>query len=157
MTEQAPSEELIRWKRRLAAEANNRAWALSEHPARSASEDEEMLHAAHAAMFLWAQVGDGHNKAHAAQLLAHVHAALGHAESARYYLSQSAPAFSGEAAQPWERALAHVVAAHVAAVSGDGAAHAAEYGLAVEQIAALEDAQDREILQANLRVIPAPR
>lgn len=157
MNEPALNEEPVRWKRRLAAEANNRAWALSERLDRSAAEEEEMLHAAHAAMFFWAQVGDAGNKAHAAQLLAHVHAALGHAEAARSYLAQSAPAFSGATAQPWERALAQVVAAHVAAVSGDGAAHAAAYGLAVKQIAALEDAQDREIIEASLRVVPVPR
>lgn len=157
MHEPALNEEPVRWKRRLAAEANNRAWALSERLDRSPAEQEEMLHAAHAAMFFWAQVGDAGHKAHAAQLLAHVHAALGHAEAARSYLAKSAPAFSGVTAQPWERALAHVVTAHVAAVSGDGAAHAAAYGPAVEQIAALGDAQDREILEASLRVVPVPR
>ncbi|MBS1200558.1 MAG: hypothetical protein H6R27_1236, partial [Proteobacteria bacterium] len=35
-----------------------------------------MLQAAHAAMYFWKVVGNGNNKAHAAQLLAHVYASL---------------------------------------------------------------------------------
>jgi hypothetical protein len=41
------------WPRRLAAQANNRAWRLSESTSRTPHEDEEMLQAAHAAMHFW--------------------------------------------------------------------------------------------------------
>ena len=43
MTEKPSPEEVVRWQRRLAGQANNRAWSLSEQASRSAAEDEEML------------------------------------------------------------------------------------------------------------------
>jgi hypothetical protein len=72
MTEKPSPEEVVRWQRRLAGQANNRAWSLSEQASRSAAEDEEMLNAAHAAMYFWSIVGNANNQAHAAQLLAQV-------------------------------------------------------------------------------------
>src|SRR4051794_1950499 len=76
MTDAPSSEEAAIWQRRLAAQANNRAWRLSESLVRSPEEDEEMLQAAHAAMYFWKMVGSAGNRAHAAQLLAHVYALL---------------------------------------------------------------------------------
>jgi len=51
MDEKPTPEEAARWQRRLASQANNRAWSLSESVSRTAEEDEEMLQAAHAAMY----------------------------------------------------------------------------------------------------------
>jgi len=47
MVEKLTPEEIALWQRRLASQANNRAWTLAEMPRRSPGEDEEMLHAAH--------------------------------------------------------------------------------------------------------------
>jgi hypothetical protein len=65
MTEKPSPEEVVRWQHRLAGQANNRAWSLSEQASRSAAEDEEMLNAAHAAMYFWSIVGNANNQAHA--------------------------------------------------------------------------------------------
>lgn len=149
-------EETAAWQRRLAAQANNRAWTLAEQPSRTPEESQEMLHAAHAAMHFWALVGHEKNRAHAAQLLAHVHALLGHPGPALQYLSQSAPVLQAPQAEPWERAFAHAVAANVAAASGDAAGHRAHHQQAVALVAALPDPEDRAILEATMRVIPLP-
>lgn len=53
-----------------------RFWMLAEMPHRSPEEDEEMLQAVHAAMYFWKIVGKPGNHAHAALLLAHMHALL---------------------------------------------------------------------------------
>ena len=53
MAERPTPEDVALWQKRLAAQANNRAWALAEGLQRSAEEDEEMLQAAHAAMYFW--------------------------------------------------------------------------------------------------------
>lgn len=156
MSDKPTPEETAAWQRRLAAQANNRAWTLAERPSRSAAEDQEMLHAAHAAMHLWAIVGNEKNVAHAAQLLAHVHAFLGQAGTARAYLAQSAPLLASALAEPWERAFAHAVAAHVASAGGDAAGHRAHHLQAVALTAALPHPQDRAVLEATLRVLPAP-
>ena len=49
MAERPSPEEVAVWQKRLASQANNRAWALAEALHRSPEEDEEMLQAAHAA------------------------------------------------------------------------------------------------------------
>lgn len=157
MTDKPTPEETALWQRRLAGQANNRAWALSEQPTRTPEEDEEMLQAAHTAMYLWKIVGNDNNKAHAAQLLAHAYATLKLAHPASYYLAKSQPTFLAETAEPWERALAHAVAANVAAAKGEDALHREHFRLATEQVAALPDPEERAILAATLRVLPPPK
>ena len=87
MTNTRSSEEVALWQRRLAAQANNRAWRLSESLNRSPQEDEEMLQAVHASMCFWKLVGNAGNRAHAAQLVAHVYALLKMPNPAKHYLN----------------------------------------------------------------------
>lgn len=156
MSKSPTPEETALWQRRLASQANNRAWALSEQASRTMAEDDEMLQAAHAAMYFWNIVGNGNNKAHAAQLLALVYAKLKLPGPASRYIALSAPAFLSGQAEPWEQALAHAVAAQVAEASGDTEAHREQYEEARAQIAALPDPEDRKILEATLHAVPRP-
>lgn len=153
----APSpEEVARWQRRLAAQANNHAWRLSESPTRGPEEDEEMLQAAHASMYFWKMVGTAGNRAHAAQLLAHVYALLKLPNPAKHYFAQCEPVFLVQDCEPWEKACAFAVKASVAAAAGEAQVHASSYRAAERLIAALPDPEDREILYATLRIIPKP-
>jgi len=157
MSQANPSpDDTALWQRRLAAQANNRAWRLSESTSRSPAESQEMLHAAHAAMHLWSIVGTDNHKAHALQLLAHVHGLLGKAETASAYLAACAPYLCSPDREPWEVALFHAVAASVAAASRDAADHGRHYATARELVDALPDAEDKEILEATLAVVPSP-
>lgn len=155
MTDQTSHEETARWQKQLAAQANNRAWALAEQMARSAEEDEDMLQAAHAAMYFWKIVGQASNRAHAAQLLAHVYALLRLPQPARHYLRQSQPFFLESPCAPWERAFAYLIAANVAAAEADADSYSQWLRQARSAIEALTDAQDREILLATMRVVIA--
>jgi len=123
---------------------------------RTPEEDEEMLQAAHAAMYLWKIIGDDNNRAHAAQLLAHVYALLDLPGPAARYLAKSEPVFLSAKADAWEVALAHAVAANVAAAARDVTAHRAHYAEAVELVSRLPDPEDRKILEATLRIVPIP-
>ncbi len=156
MADSPSPEEVALWQRRLAAQANNRAWRLSESLARSPQENEEMLHAAHAAMYFWQIVGTAANRAHAAQLVAHVYALLKLPNSAEHYLAQAEPFFLGQDCEPWEKACAFAVKASVAAAACQSEPHTSSYREAQRLIAALPDAEDREILDATLRVVPKP-
>ena len=115
-----------------------------------------MLQAAHAAMYLWKLVGTAGNRAHAAQLVAHVYALLKLPNPARHFLAQSEPLFLEQDCEPWERACAFAVKASVAAAAGQSEAHASSYREAERLIAALPDPQDRDILNATLHVVPKP-
>ena len=156
MSQKPTAEETALWQRRLAGQANNRAWSLAEATSRTSEEDEEMLQAAHAAAYLWRDVGNRNNEAHAAQLLAHVYAFLGLPNPAAHYLSKSEPLLLSDDAAPWERALAHAVAANVAYAGRDEEGYNNHYQMAVELAAALPNPEERSILEATLRVLPAP-
>lgn len=120
------------------------------------AEDEEMLQAAHAAMYFWKIVGDASNRAHAAQLVAHAYALLGLADPAKHYLKQSQPFSLEQPSKPWEKAFAHAIAANVAAAAAELESHVKHYGEAQRLVATLTDDEEREILQATMGVIPRP-
>ncbi len=44
--------------RKLAVQLFNRVWELMEKPERTAAENDEMLHAAHASRYHWGQIGE---------------------------------------------------------------------------------------------------
>jgi hypothetical protein len=156
MADKPTPEDVALWQRRLASQANNRAWTLAEILHRSPEEDEEMLQAAHAAMYFWKIVGTPSNHAHAAQLLAHVYALLKFPGPAAQYLSKSLPHFTQHDCAPWEMAFAHAVAANVASAEGDAAAYAKHYLEAQAAAAHITDPETREMFAATLRVVPAP-
>ncbi len=156
MAETPSPEETALWQRRLAAQANNRAWRLSESSSRSPQDDEDMLQAAHASMHLWKLAGNAGNRAHAAQLVAHVYALLKLPNPAKYFLAQSEPFFVERDCAPWERACSFAVKASIAAAAGESEVHASSYREAERLIAALPEQEDRDILNATLRVVPKP-
>src|SRR5580698_2754373 len=148
MSDKPTPEDVALWQKRLASQANNRAWTLAEVLHRSPEEDEEMLHAAHAAMYFWEIVGDPSNHAHAAQLLAHVYALLRLPGPAAQYLSKSLPYFTQPDCMPWEMAFSHAIAANVASAEGNAAAYAKHYAEAQAAAAHIIDPETREMFVA---------
>lgn len=157
MAENPSPDDVALWQRRLASEANNRAWTLAEMPRRSTDEDEEMLQAAHAAMYFWKIVGNPGNHAHAALLLAHVYALLELPGPATHYLGRSLPHLTHNDRAPWELAFAHAVAANVAASQHDAEAYARHYAEAERAARRMTDAKTREMFAATLRIVGARR
>jgi hypothetical protein len=150
------AEESAKWTRRLAIECNNRAWRLSEAVNRSAEEDEEMLHAAHAAALHWGKVGSELNRARATMLLGHVHALRGLGSSALAYARAAFEYVVARESPPWEIAFAHAVLANAAAAAGERPLHAKHHAVARTLGAALPDAEEREMFEATFRVVPVP-
>jgi len=156
MAKKPTPEDVALWQRRLASQANNRAWTLAEMLRRSPEEDEEMLQAAHAAMYFWKIIGEPSNHAHAAQLLAHVYALLKLPGPAAQYLSKTLPYFAQPGRAPWELAFFHAVAANVASAQKNAGAYAKHYSEAKAAAAQITDPETREMFTATLRVISAP-
>jgi hypothetical protein len=156
MSEPPTAEQTAIWQRRLASQANNRAWTLAESLSRTPEEDEEMLQAANAAMYFWKIVGNANNRAHAALLVAHVYALQRLPNPAMHFWAQVEPFFLQKECEPWEKACATAVKANVAAASGEAQTHATSYREAERLIAALPDPEDRAILNATLRAVPRP-
>jgi hypothetical protein len=144
------------WHKRFAADCNNHAWQLSVQ-ARSAAEDREMLDAAHASAWHWAQVGTELNRMRATMLLAEVHAQLGMAASALAYAEETRAYCLARETPDWEVALAHAVFAHAAHAAGRSAEHHDAYAEAEAALAAIADDEDRAIVAETFSQIAAPR
>jgi hypothetical protein len=155
MADKPTPEETALWQRRLASRAHKRAGTRAEATSRTPEEDEEMLQAAHAAMYFWNIAGNEKHRAHAAQLVAHAYALLGLAGPAAHYLRKSQPILLSDKAELWELAFAHAIASNVAAASKDDDAHRLHYDKAVDLASALGP-EDRRMLEATLRILPKP-
>ena len=156
MTQPSDQPEAQAWHKKFAMQCNNRAWALSVQP-RSAAEDREMLDAAHASAYHWAQVGTELNRMRATMLLAEVHALLGHGPTALALAAQMRNYFLARSDTPdWELAFTHAIHAHCAHAAGDMAEHRNSYRQAVAALAAVGDEQDRKIVAETFNQVLAP-
>jgi len=143
------------WHRYFAMESNNRAWALSVKE-RSEQEDQDMLHAAHAAALHWQKVGTELHHMRATMLLAEVHALLGFGASAFRYAQQMRDFFLQKDTPDWELAFTHAIHAHAAQVVGEDEVYKASYHEATKAIEAIVDPKDREIVLNTFEHVPKP-
>jgi len=131
---------------------NLRVWDLLGKEARSPAENEELIHAAHASLYHWLQVGTGVNHQRGEWLISHVYAVLG-----------DAPAALRHALRCWELTETHRAAltdfdlaygyealarAHALAGNQPDAQH--YHALAAETGAAIADEEDRSIFLGDL-------
>ena len=156
MSDRPSDDDIRKWQRWFAVECNNRAWRLSEAPARSTAENTEMLDAAHAAAFHWRKVGTEIHAARAEMLLAHVHALLGHSDLAMKHANASFRSITSRESPEWELAFAHAILAHSASVAGDAEMHSRHHAFAKELGESLANAEEREIFDATFRRVPSP-
>lgn len=145
------------WHRHFAMQANNRAWALAEQPARSADETREMLSTAHASAWHWFAIGTELHRMRATMLLAQVHALVGDAPRAFAYASQMRAFFLEQPDTPdWELAFTHTIYANAAQVAGKAAEHRAAWQQAREALDAIADAEDRAIVEKTFAQVAKP-
>jgi hypothetical protein len=131
----------------------NRAWTLIEKPDRSAADDEAMILTSQASLWHWSQRSDcgdlqwsiGYWQA------SRIRALLGHGDEAMRYArlcldhSGKLPAFY--------QAAAYEALARAAKVGGDHAAARAHAARARELADAVDDPEDREIIDADLATL----
>jgi hypothetical protein len=143
------------WHMKFAMAANNRAWELAEKN-RSPEENQEMLHAAHAAAWHWRVVGTELHHMRAAMLLAQVHALLGDGPSAWPYAQVMNRYFLSQNTADWELAFSHAVYAHAACIAGQQAIYIDAYAQARAAFLAIANAEDKAIVEKTFRLVPAP-
>jgi hypothetical protein len=156
MPQPSNTPEAQQWQRQTASDCNNRAWALSVQ-ARTPGQDREMLDAAHASAWHWAQVGTELNRMRATMLLAEVHALLGHGSTALLLATEMRSYFLARADTPdWELAFTHAIYAHCAHSAGRLEAYRAAYHEARVALAAVADEEDRRLVARTFAQVPAP-
>lgn len=154
--EQPTTEELVRFHRYFAVEANNEAWQRTlDDPAEH--DLTAMLNAAHAAAFHWAEVGNDLNAFRATLLLAHVHAYCGHGALAWTYAQQCDGYQQHNQLDGWEVSFTQMIIAQAAHADGRTDEHRVYYERAQASIDAIVDPADREIVALTWKNIPAPQ
>jgi len=149
VTRALPDEET---ERRLAADCFNRTWTLMEMEARSAAEDDEMIHCAHASAYHWAQVGTAVNRARGEWQCSRVYALLGRAEPALAHARRCLELVEANPAETesWDLPAAYEALARAHSVAGDSGEAARHVALGREALAAVEDEEDRAHIAADL-------
>jgi len=145
-----PPNEAERRHKQFAVNLFNRVWALMEQLERTPEEADEMLHAAHASVYHWSQVGGPQNLAIGEWQVSRVYAVLGWPESFRRHAERSLQICEQHGIGDFARAYAFEALARAAVLAGDGAErdHRLQQARAAgEQIA---DAEDRKQLLDDL-------
>ena len=155
MADELTDEQQNATHRWFAVQCNNQCWALTTTQ-RSAEQDAEMLHAAHAAAFHWSFAGETIHHMRAEQLLAHVHALLGMSRTALKYARACHRFFTAQETPDWELAFTHAMLAQAAAVAGETDLHGSADADALAAIEVIADADDRAIVEETFALVPAP-
>lgn len=150
-----PPFDVPKASRFFAIEANNLAWSLIEAAERTDEDAERMIHAAHASLYHWSQVGTAINRQRGLCLVATAYAAAGRGEEAGHYarlcLEMSRADGIGQTA--FDRATAYGCAAAAAARVGRADDARRLHAAATEAAAGFEDAEDRAVFE---KLYPAP-
>lgn len=142
--------------RRLGVDLYNATWELLDLAARTPEQDDELVARAHASRYHWsrAEGATAANAGRAHWLCSRVHAVLGQADTAAYHAGRYITIAETEAVDDWDLASAHEAAARAAAVAGDFDGAARHEATAREVLRTVADAEDREVVEADLATLP---
>lgn len=155
MAERPKEEEIAKWHRWFAVEANNRAWTLTELAEPSEGQRAEALRTAYASAYHWSIVGTEENRMLSEMLLARAHVLAREPEQALRYAESTLRYLSGRESEPWQLAFAHAILADAAALAGNVELHGRHYPLA-RDIGESLGREDRAVFQATFDRVPAP-
>ena len=138
--------------RGLGIDAHQATWALLGQSARSADEDERMIHTAHASAYHWGIAGQPVNHARAEWMCSHVYAVVGRAEPALHHARRCLALTDEHGLQDFDLGYAHEAMARALALSGEP--DEARVHLAAARAVPIADPEDREIYEADLAAEP---
>jgi hypothetical protein len=136
----------------FAKKFNGRVWQLLETPSRSQAEDDEMLHAAHASLYHWLQVGAESHHQRGEWMIARVHLTLGNAAEALRHARRCMELTEKNRAQmqDFDIAYANEGMARASALVGDHPAARHFHFIATAAGKAIADKENRDIFMADL-------
>jgi DNA-binding transcriptional MerR regulator len=140
-------------ERRLAADLFNRTWELLELASRTPSQDDEMIHAAHASRHHWGQVGEPQNLARGEWQCSRVYAVLRRPEPALWHARRCLAICEEHGIGDWDIAAAQEAMARASLVAGDEAAAREWQGRARTSCAVIADEEDRRIIESDLETL----
>lgn len=147
----APDDE-----RRVAVDLFNHVWRLLDLPERSADEDDAMVHAAHASRWHWGRVGGPEQWAIGEWQCSRVYAVLGRADQSKFHAQRCLAICDQHGIDSFVPASGHEALARAFAVAGDFDSARAERNTAYALAVALDDDDDRAVIEADLATLPIP-
>ena len=151
-----PPELDPKTERRLAGGLFNFTWTLLEKEDRSADDVDRMIHAAHASRLHWDAIGLVVNRARGEWLCSRVYATLGRAEPALWHAERGLAILEtgGDGIEDWDLPFAYEALARAHAVGGDLEAALGWRDRARSALAAVADAEERELIEGDLATLP---
>ena len=151
------TEENAQTHRRFAVELFNESWRLLDQPERSAQDDDELVHCAHASAYHWLQVGTAANRARSEWLCARVYATLGRSASAIRHARRclSLVEANPDEVEDWDLPAAHEALARAHLVAGELDLARVHLDRARAACAAIADADDRIPIEADVEALSA--
>jgi DNA-binding transcriptional MerR regulator len=159
-TTTTPSVDGADLHRQLAVDLFNHVWTLLETEARTAAQDDEMLHAAHASRHHWGASGrhlEPFRLVGGEWQCARVYAVLGRPEPARWHAARALALCEEAGISTFFLGAAHEAMARALLVAGEAEAAAPHVEAARRISAELEDEEDRAILVNDLDSLPEVR
>ena len=154
MTTTLPTELDPATERALAADLFNHTWTLLERADRTAAQDDEMVHAAHASRHHWGRVGDAGQWAVGEWQVARVYSVLGRAEPALHHARRSLELCQANGLGGFHLAAAYEGLARAHLAAGEAAAMRDWKAKATAALAGIADADDREIVANDIATLP---
>lgn len=152
MAAELPPEQ----RRRLAVDLFNHAWSLLRLPERTAEQDDQLIHAAHASRHHWGEVGTAANLARGEWQVSRVYASLGRAEPALFHARRCLAycEASPSELEDWDLPFAYEALARAHAVAGELGAARGCRDRARELGEGIGEDEERELLAADLATLP---
>ncbi|MFL5669695.1 MAG: MerR family transcriptional regulator [Chloroflexota bacterium] len=151
-----PTELDTTTRRQLAKDLFNHTWTLLEKAPRTAAEDDEMIHSAHASRYHWGEVGVGEpvNLARGEWQCSRVYAVLGRAEPALWHARRCLELNEAGGYADWDIASAYEATARAYLTAGDLAEMAAWKAKAIAALDGIADKDDRDLIEGDLATLP---
>jgi hypothetical protein len=131
----------------------NAVWEMLDAPDRTAAQDDQMVHAAHASRWHWSQAGElggDQQRAVGEWQCSRVYAVLGRGEPALHHATACLAICEDAGLGDWVIAAAYEALTRASAVAGDGGGARDWLARARTATAAIADPEDREVIDADL-------
>lgn len=138
----------------LAKACFNLTWSYLDRSDRTPDDDEAMINAAHASRYHWNQVGGPKHFARGEWQLSRVYATLARQDPALRHARRCLAFCEAHQLSAFDHAEAHEALARAAAIAGDAGARKRHLEAAADWATRIDDAEDREIAQADLASVP---
>ena len=142
-------------RRALAIGLFNHTWTLLETYPRTAAQDDEMIHAAHASRYHWGEVSDDVHLARGEWQCARVYSVLGRAEPALWHARRCVELAEADAnREDWDLPAAYEAMARAYVTAGDVAAAGEWKAKAVASLDGIANAEDRTLIEQDVLSLP---